>query len=338
MAAVYLREQGSVLRREGERLRVTKGDRELMAVPLVHVDQVVVMGNVQLTAPAVALLLQAEVDVVFMSAYGKFRGRLMHTGSKFAQLRHLQLQKMSDEKATLAIAKGVVSGKLRNQRALLQTQIQSKSSDSRRGQLEAAGRGIEAMLGRVSQAKSLDSLRGYEGKAGAFYFGALRELLEQDLGFKRRAYYPPPDPVNALLSFGYTLLLKDVMAAVQVVGLDPYLGFFHVIEYGRPSLALDMMEEFRPVIVDTLVLGIINNRQLTRDDFTQTGDEKRPVIMTERGCQLFIQCYEERVNSEVIYPLDGQNTTYRRSFERQVRQLARVIRGEKKRYQAMVVK
>lgn len=335
MPPVYVREQGAVVRRRGERLVVTREKEELLDLPLIHVDQVALFGNVQLTTQAAAMLLQAEVDVVFFSQYGKFRGRLMHTGSKFARLRHTQLQKMSNEAVTLAIARQVVAGKLHNQRAMLQARLGQGTSALA---VQRGISGIGAMLAQAQKAGSLDSLRGFEGKAGADYWAAFRGLLEKDLGFKGRQYYPPPDPVNALLSFGYSLLLKDVTAAVQLVGLDPYLGFFHTIDYGRPSLALDMMEEFRPVVVDPAVLDMINAGQVTAADFEQTGKPKQPVRLGEATTDRLIEQYEQRLTAPVYHTDAGGQTTHRRVIELQVRRLARLVLGQDKQYQPFTVK
>jgi CRISPR-associated protein Cas1 len=337
MGALYLTEQGSVLHRTGERLVVTKGDRVIADVPATKVDQVVVMGNVQLTTAAMSLLLQADIDVVFLSSYGKFRGRLTATGSRFAELRHLQLQKMSDEKGTLALARQIVTGKLTNQRTVLQRSLDGLKDAGARRQVEQGVSGIGGMLKALERAKSLDAARGYEGKAGAWYFGAFKALLDEEWKFNGRQYHPPPDPINALLSFGYTLLLKDIVAAVQIVGLDPYLGYFHAIDYGRPSLALDIMEEFRPTIVDTLVLHLVNAGTLKPQDFRREKQD-RPVLLEESGRRRFIQAYEEKVNTAVIYPPTGERTTYRRCFELQARQFARCIREVKATYRPMTIR
>jgi CRISPR-associated protein Cas1 len=337
MPPVYVREQGAVIRKRGERLIVTRDKKQLLDLPLIHLDQVVLFGNVQLTAPAVAMLLQAEVDVVFFSQYGKFRGRLVHTGSKFARLRHAQLQKMSDEKVTLAIARQVVAGKLHNQRVQLSA-CAAQSSPSARSKVQQARSGIQRMLDRACSARSLDSLRGFEGKAGADYWAAFRSLLTTDLGFQGRKYFPPPDPVNALLSFGYSLLLKDVTAAVQLVGLDPYLGFLHAIDYGRPSLALDMMEEFRPVLVDPLALDMVNGGQVTGASFERTANPKLPVRLTDAATDVLIQNYEKRLGERAGHADAGGQTSLRRIIELQVRRLARLMLDEAKSYQPFLVK
>lgn len=335
MAPVYVQEQGAVVRKTGQRLIVTRDKEQLLDLPLLHVDQLVLMGNVQVTSQAVAMLLQAEVDVVFLSQYGKFRGRLMHTGSKFAKLRHNQLQKMSHEKVALEIARQVVIGKLHNQAALLQYKL----VDVKRPlQLQQATRGIKQMQERARSTKSLDSLRGFEGKAGADYWAAFQTLLPNSLGFSGRKYFPPPDPVNALLSFGYSLLLKDVTAAVQLVGMDPYLGFFHTIDYGRPSLALDMMEEFRPVLVDWVVLELIKAGQVSGVDFEKTGRPKQPIRMKERMMRALIEAYEKRTTEKVNHVDAGGQTSRRRVIELQVRRLARMMLGQAKTYQPFLMK
>jgi len=329
---VYVREQGAVVRKRGQRLVVTKDDRVLTDVPLLHVRQLAVLGNVQLTTQAIAALLQNEVDVVFFSRRFKYRGRLMGGGSKFARLRHAQLQAMSDKKRSLAIARQVVAGKLTNQRVVLQRRLAGGRAASSREKLQQGVQGIGAMRRAAARAKSLDSLRGYEGKAGAYYFAALRAMLHPSWGFKGRAYYPPPDPINAALSLGYSLLLKDTIAAVQLVGLDPYLGFFHAIEYARPSLALDVMEEFRPILIDTLILELVQRKRLTPAQFVRTGRSKRPVEMSDQGVQMLLRSYEERLADRVTHPVARERTTYRRCLELQVRQVGDIVLGKRKEY------
>jgi CRISPR-associated protein Cas1 len=332
MGTIYVKEQGAVVRRDGERLRVTLQREELTSIPLIHLDQLALMGNVQLTTPAATRLLERGVDVVFLSKYGKFRGRLVRGGSKFAQLRHRQLQMASDEQAALAIARAIVVGKVGNQRVVLQRRAE-RVPEARR-----ALDGMMQMGRRAETAGSLDSVRGFEGKAAAFYFEAVRVLLPAAWGFERRAYHPPPDPANSLLSFGYTLLLKDVTAAVQLVGLDPYLGFFHALGYDRPALALDLMEELRPVIVDSMFLDVVAKKRLRADDFQRTRNPKRPCSLGEAGVRVVIEQYEQRLQSPVVHALAHGQTTYRRAIELQVRQMARVIRGEEREYRPLRIK
>jgi CRISPR-associated protein Cas1 len=325
MTTLYVKEQGAVLRRTGERLVVTKDREVLEDVPILHVEQVVIMGNVQLTTPATALLLQKDIDVVFLSSYGKFRGRLMTTGSRFARLRHAQLQYLADEQAVLALAQAIVAGKLRNQAALLRRLPGARS-------LGSAVQTLDQVRRRARQATDLDSLRGYEGTAGASYFGALRTQIPQTWGFTRRIYHPPPDPVNAMLSLGYTLILKDITAAVQLVGLDPFLGFFHALDYGRPSLCLDLMEAFRP-LVDGMVFQLIHDQRIQEGEFKPTEKNgKDAVLLEEPALQRYLRVYEQLINQRFRYPQTGEHTPLRRCMELQTRELAQVMLRKRRRF------
>jgi CRISPR-associated protein Cas1 len=201
----------------------------------------------------------------------------------------------------------------------------------------------------------LDELRGREGNAAREYFGLYRRLLKPPRdgnawGFDRREYYPPPDPINALLSFGYTLLLNDIIASCQMAGLDPDLGFFHAIDYGKPCMALDLEEEFRPLIVDSIVLYCANQPILRLSDF-EAGQSRqaeededgettraRPVQLNEAARKRFIALYETRMNEQVYYTPSGEQTTYRRVLELQAYQMGRAILGEVESYTPLLVR
>ena len=337
MATYYVSEQGAVVRKQDERLLVTKDTagkgRAIMAeIPMHQLDQLVIMGNVQLTTQAVALLLQSGTDTVFMSSTGKARGRLIANESVFAELRLRQLQAMSDERINLALAKQIVIGKLTNQRVLLAHEGKAVVK-----LMAQAVKGIADMTAAAKGASNAESLRGYEGKAGAWYWPAFRQLLKRDMGFHQRIYHPSPDPINALLSFCYALLQKDVMAAVHLVGMDPYLGFFHTIQYGRPSLVLDLMEEFRQLLVDPLVLQMVGHDEIRESDFTRNASAEQPVTLKEDALKRVIKRYEAGITARVRYPFTGEEMTYRRCIELQTRQMARVIKGEQAEYRAMVM-
>ena len=341
MTVLHVREQGAVVRKDGERVEVTQKDRAtqkqqlLAGAPIRELTQLVIYGNVQVTTQAVALLLEHEVDLVFLSRYGKFRGRLTNSGSKFARLRHAQLRLAGDEGRALAVAKQIVRAKLINQRNLLQEVVagESVAVGERLGQ---AARTIDELLRGSRQANDGDSLRGYEGGAGAAYFGAVGALLVPAWNFVGRQYFPPPDPFNALLSFGYALLLKDCTAALQLVGLDPYLGCFHALEYDRPSLTLDLMEEFRPLVVDRTMLAQVRGGVIGPDDFTLTKRAARPVELGEALIPKVIAAYEERMSSTIVHTPSRTQTTIRRCLELQARIYARVVMGERGAYEGVV--
>jgi CRISPR-associated protein Cas1 len=233
------------------------------------------------------------------------------------------MQRVADSAWALELARAIVRAKLTNQRALLASTGWAAAAPSA-AQISAAAVGADA-------AADIDAVRGYEGAGAAAYFGAWRVAFQQPWGFQGRAFYPPPDPVNALLSFGYTLLLHDVINAVQFTGLDPYLGTFHVIEAGRPSLALDMMEEFRPLVVDRLVLELLGANTLRRTQFERPPQRPDAVYLDAAGRTLVVQRYEVLMQAPTRLP-SGEQTPMRRAVLLQAQAIARVVRGEQDAY------
>jgi len=328
MATLYLTEQGTTLSKIDERLVVRRGDETLEEIPLIKVDQVVVLGKgVQVTTPAIFALARRGVELVYLTQRGSYVGRTRSNESKFAQLRFKQAMLVNDPTAVLGMAREMVRGKLINQQQLINERAGGRAVD-----------GIGRMIARLDETQDIDVLRGLEGQGAAVYFDALQRLLPPRLGFRKRVYYPPTDPVNAALSFGYTLLLHQLVGAVQLVGLDPYLGFFHVIDYGRPSLALDLEEEFRPTIVDRLVLDLFHSGKLEAAHFSPPSGKKRAVYLSDEGRRVFIPAYEALVNSPTVYPPSGKQYTWRQCLELQARQVARIVLGKAGKYCPLVVK
>ncbi|MEZ4673339.1 MAG: CRISPR-associated endonuclease Cas1 [Caldilineaceae bacterium] len=341
MTVLHVREQGAVVRKDGERVQVTHKEKTsakqiiLAGAPIRDLTQVAVYGNVQVTTQATALLLEHDIDLVFLSMYGKFRGRLTKSGSKFARLRHAQLRLAGDEERALTLAKAIVQSKLHNQRLVLQEIAALPAATAVAPQLQAAAQRI-AMAERTGmQALDGDSLRGYEGQAGAAYFEAVGALLPSAWNFAGRQYFPAPDPFNALLSFGYALLQKDLSAALQLVGLDPFLGCFHALEYDRPSLTLDLMEEFRPLIVDHTMLALVRNGAVRPADFTFTKRKQRPVELGEVLIPKIIDAYEQRLQSRINHAPSRTQVTLRRALELQAQRYAQVVMGERTAYEGV---
>ncbi|MCB0086005.1 MAG: CRISPR-associated endonuclease Cas1 [Caldilineaceae bacterium] len=340
MTTLYVNKQGASVNRLGERIEVSWYEKAsqrkqvLATQPVRDLEQLVLYGNVQLTTPAAALLLRHDVHVIFLGRYGDYRGTLLHQGSKFARLRHRQLLLSSRSDEMRQVAVQIVRAKLRHQRDLLQTLAEQVGSQSA-GALQAAAQGIEQMRKACPSAGTLDAVRGFEGKGSAFYFGGMRTLLDKSWSFERRAYYPPPDPFNALLSFGYGLLRKDIEATAHLVGLDPYLGCLHEMEMSRPSLVLDLMEEFRPLLVDRATLDLVLGEKITPAEFTFTGRQDRPVELGEKLLPLVINAYETRSSDLVLHGPSQMQNTIRRCFELQARIYARVIMGERQEYEGV---
>jgi len=320
MATMYVTEQGARVEKEYQRLLVTKDDEVLLRAPLSRVSHVVLVGNVGVTTPALLALLEADVGLSLISRSGQLRGRLMPPTGKNIPLRQQQYQRAQDPAFCLEVARAIVIGKVRNQRTLARRIVLAHPS--------IGTSGIEAMAAAIRSAErcqGLGGLRGAEGQAARAYFDILRQALPEPWRAPRRQRRPPPEPMNALQSLGYTLLTQNLMAACEVVGLDPYDGFFHADKYGRPALALDLVEEFRSVIVDSVLLTVANKGILGVDDFDQA--EGR-ASLTPRGLRVFLQQYSHRLNTRVQHPAAGRALTYQQCFEVQARALAKAIGGE----------
>ena len=271
MAILYVTEQGAALMKRGNRLVVEKMGRPIRWVHSFRLEQVVLMGSVSLSPGTVAFLLEEGIDTVFLTIYGRYRGRLISQFGKNIDLRRLQFQRLEDPAFRLASARSCVAGKLANCRTLLRRYNQELQREEITKTLHALRR-LHRQLG---DCPSVESVMGVEGAGAAAYFGCWRHLFRTDEAtFTGRNRRPPRDPVNVLLSLGYTLLANAVHTQVNVAGLDPYAGCLHSVEYGRPSLVLDLMEEFRPVLVDGLTLSLFNKRIIRSTDFYRPEDRE----------------------------------------------------------------
>jgi CRISPR-associated protein Cas1 len=321
MATLYLNEQQSLVRKRDEYLIVQYADKRKTEIPLINVSQVVVAGDVTLTTPALHCLLERGIEICFLSLYGHFRGRLSPPVAKNANIRRAQYRMQSDPQQALTIARSCVRGKLVNMRTLLLRVNRQMQNEAVTG----AAATIHQMIQLLPQIMTIGSLLGVEGRGSAAYFGVFEALLRGSLPFPHRRRRPPTDPVNAMLGLGYTLLSQQVASAIQVVGLDPYAGFLHQSRHGRPALALDLMEEFRPIIVDSVVLNICNHRILSERDFQE---ELGAVYLKPEARKKFYFKFEERLQEEIRHPQFAYRTSYRRCIELQARLLGKCLTGE----------
>jgi CRISPR-associated protein Cas1 len=322
-------EQGAKLHQEGRRLLVKKEEEELASAPLAQVSEVVLLGNVGLTTPVIKLLLGENIDVVFLTEDGHYCGRLTGPATPHVLLRRKQYAVQGDAGFCLRMGQGVVRGKLLNERALLLRH----NRERRDAVIEQAIGALDGALERIPRTTVANSLGGVEGAATAAYFGAWKRLLKTDWRFEKRMRRPPPDPINVLLSFGYTLLTRTAWSAVEAAGLDPYAGFLHVVDYNRPSLALDLVEEFRAV-VDGVILWCVNSGQIAPEDFAP-GDEARPVVMSEKAKRTFIGAYERRLEDMIVHPPSEERLSVRRCVMAQAREMVRCIQKGAPEYAAM---
>jgi CRISPR-associated protein Cas1 len=334
MPPLYIVEQGSKLSVEQRRLIVEKSGKVIVKVPLAHTNAVIIFGNATITSPAMKRLMGAGIDVIFLTQSGSYEGRLVGPLTKFGLLRQSQYDRMRDMPFKLTVAQMIIRAKCLNMRTLLMRY----NRDLRRTDIAASVERLGGLAERALRTTRLNALLGVEGSASAAYFSVFRQLFKRDWTFDKRLRRPPPDPVNVLLSFGYTLLTRDLEANVSLVGLDPYLGVLHVAEYGRPSLALDLVEEFRAIVVDSVVLRCLNNDLVTPADFSPGSTPERPVILSDSGKRRFIQTFEERLETSIEHPVTHEQMTYRRAFEIQTRLLARCFRTGQPDYKPFLVR
>lgn len=329
MRALYLTERDLELVRRGERLLVRRDGRVILDLPVAQLDSVVVVGNVSLTAPALALLLEAEVPVVFLSYGGRYRARVQPAWSRNALLRRRQYEAAVDRRRSLELARRFVLGKIANQRARLQRAARDLPEglrESHEPPLRAACDRLREAYQAALSADSHDALRGCEGLAARVYFGCVRWLVRRDgFAFEGRVRRPPRDPLNSLLSFAYSLLMAHVDAYVNVVGFDPYIGYLHDIKHGKPALVLDLMEEFRPAFADALVTSAVNLRVIQPDDFVE---RYGAVELKDDARKRFLAAFDERLRTRFTHPLFGTEVSWRRAIELQVRILAKCLLGE----------
>lgn len=345
METVYVVEQGTQLHKDGNRLIVRKGERFVDEIKTADLEQIILLGNVIITPPVMDHLIQERVDTVFLSLSGRFRGRLLTQYTKNVLLRQQQYIKFADSDFALRFARAIVSGKINNQRIFLMRHNRKLKDEDI---ASAVGR-MRVAAEEAHNASNVNSLMGLEGMSGRAYFAVFNKLIaREDFMFSGRNRRPPRDPVNALLSFGYTMLANAVETAINIVGMDPYLGAFHSAEYGRPSLVCDLMEEFRAFFVDSLVITLLNKRIVSPDDFVyrevpdqdispdededRIPEEKLPVSMKRETLKGFVRIFEQKMATTVFYEPTGENLTYRQVILNQVRQCARLLMGKEVEY------
>jgi len=326
---VYVLESGARLGLSGEVLEVRTDAGVVAETPLIEVASISLFGNAHISSQAMRAVLSRNVPVFYLSYGGWLTGWARSVDDHSLDLRIAQYAAAHDEERCLPVARAFVTGKIRNQRTMV-----------RRALGGAARETLQAMAflhHRAERARSSDELLGLEGAAAKRYFEAFADMLGTATGFEvtGRSRRPPTDPVNAMLSFGYSMLTREALAAVIAVGFEPGLGFYHRLRPGRPSLALDIMEEFRPLIVDSTVLTLINTREVRPSHFDRRG---RAIVLTADGRRMFISALERRMRATITHPTFGYPVSYRRALNVQARLLARAIQGDIPAYPAFMTR
>jgi CRISPR-associated protein Cas1 len=314
MAVVYVKDQGAIIRKHGERILVEKDDALLMEIRLRETQSVAVFGNVQVTTQALSELLDRGIPLALYTRHGRLKGHLVPDISKNVPLRVAQYRMALDDSASLAIAKAVVRAKLWNAGKLLADYRGHYPSDA----LAAACEAMRSTAECLAVAADHSTLLGHEGSAAATYFRVFAEMNRSELPFDGRRKHPATDPINGLLSLGYTLVMNEIRAVAEGVGLEPHLGFLHRVDYGRPSLALDLLEPFRSPLVDRLTLRLVNERMLTVVDFGKraAGAAAGGVVLLPDAFRKYLEAYEAAVSEPRERAPSGLRNAWRADVEK----------------------
>jgi CRISPR-associated protein Cas1 len=326
---LFVTTQGAYVHTEGDTVRVEVDKSLLLQVPLHHLGGIVVFGNVMMSPHAMMRCATEGRTVTFLDYNGRYLGRVAGPTSGNVLLREAQYSAHADTKTKADVARSIVAGKLHNLRGVLQRGSRETDDERSAACLRDTASAIGNIISGLRDVTDIDEIRGYEGQASSDYFGVFADMIfaqRADFRFSGRNRRPPRDRVNALLSFLYALLANDCGAAAEGVGLDPQIGYLHASRSGRPALALDLMEEFRPILADRLALNLINKRQLGPSDF-----DERPggsVLLNEKGRKTVLVAYQKRKQTEVGYTLLKSKIPLGLAPHLQARVLARRLRGE----------
>lgn len=308
--AVYVDRPGSKLSiKDGSLVISAVGEEEAVTVGLARINQVVIQQPAHCTSSFLEACSKQKIPVMLLDFSGRWQGCIQGPPTRNVLTRLRQYQQLTDSSTTLKLAKVLLQAKLTNQRVWLRRHLGTEHSS-----VEALFR----ILKSLNQAESANSLLGMEGEAARHYFQGFSEMVNSQVGFEWRGRHkhPSPDPLNSLLSFGYSILMQQVVTGCHLAGLDPYLGFYHGLKHGKPSLALDLMEIYRTPVVDATVLGFLNRGQCSADDFEIEGSACK---LKPAARKAFMQSLFERLRTPVKHPVFGYSTTYQRAIHVEAR-------------------
>lgn len=315
MAVLYVKEQGVILQKRGERILVSKGGRSLLEMPLYHIDSIMMIGNVQITSQALQAVLQNGIDVSYLTFSGRYLGHTVAESSKNIFLRLAQYEAYQNMEIRLGIAKQIVQNKIENQKQMIKGWRWDSEDSAWKEEIEQ----MEKICRKVENAENASKLMGLEGMASNLYFRAFGRMFKCEFSFDGRNRRPPRDPINVMISLGYTFLTKEVSNALEGESFEMYLGFLHGIRYGRKSLPLDLVEEFRQPVVDRMIVRMFNKRMIQKYDFTFDEDA---VILNEDGFRKFCKEFERWMTDKNC---SGEEKNYRQIIQEQATKLKHAI-------------
>lgn len=349
MSIIYIVSSGGKLSKNGETLVYNSEESKSIIYPY-NTEQLIFIGSVEITGAALSLIMRHKLNTIFLNKNGRFNGKLTFGESKNVYLRMKQYELLKDDNFRLNLSKKIVSFKIKNEINFMQEIKKKKENASKL--LEAIEKN-KSLLSKIENSKSLDELRGIEGNAAKNYFSVFGDAIIQPWAiFNGRSKNPPLDNVNSVLSFIYTLLYYRIESSIEIEGLDPYVGYFHSVDYGKKTLTFDLIEEFRVPIADRLTVSLFNLGILSKEDFEEklfSSDneefpidiedenkneitEKNGIIILPEGIRKIITHFEKKLDSECFYQPLNKVITYKRIIREQVAHFKRVINGEESEY------
>lgn len=335
MSNIYVYDQGSKIQYKDGRLQINTQDECTKSIPIESVDNVLLFGAVNITTNCISTLLKKGIHLTWLSKNGSFFGRLESTSNVNITKQRLQFRKSDDENFRLGISKQFIKGKTKNQRTILQRYARIAKDVDISFQIKEMEREIK----KIDNAATINELMGLEGNLARIYYSGLSTILPDGFKFKKRTKRPPKDPFNSLLSFGYTLLHYEIFTSVVTRGLNPYAAFLHADREKHPALCSDLMEEWRPVLIDSLAVAMIKKRQISENDFSE--DKKTGgIFLTKEGCQKFAVEFEKRLKQEVSYVEKlPYRMSFRRIIDRQILELTKAMENDSpKIYESILIR
>jgi CRISP-associated protein Cas1 len=324
---LYLMTQGTYCHKENDGIVIKVDGKRKAKFPAHNIESIVCFGNILCSPYLLGFCAENNISISYLTEYGRFLGRFQGNVSGNVLLRRNQYRFADDPAKCLCVAKIIIQGKIINSIGVLNRFI--RDSKEKNGEVETVISELKQMLRPVEKSNDLEVIRGIEGIAAKCYFSVFDNLIKQqkdDFIFNGRNKRPPRDEINALLSFLYVVMMHDIRSALETVGLDPAVGFLHKDRSGRYSLALDLMEEFRPFFADRLVLTLINRFQIKKNHFRKT--DANSVLLNDEGKKILLTAYQDRKKEEIIHPFINEKSTYGRLFFLQSLIFARWIRGD----------
>ena len=361
MGTVYILSDHGKLAKHNDAFMFVSSSGETRKIFLHRTDRIIIAANIEITGSALRLIMRNQIDTIFLSANGKFNGKLEFEEGKNVFLRKRQYESLKEPDFGLKIARSIAIGKISNQISFMQ-RINRKSN---RINVESTIEQSKRNLAAVEIAKSIESIRGHEGLGSKLYFSAFRLNINPEWAiFKGRSMNPPRDNVNAVMSFLYTLLMYRVDSFIEMEGLDPYAGYLHTLEYGKRSLTFDLMEEYRASICDTLACALFNLGILTASDFEivdfsvtsddaplhqaeadqseteqiETSEAIKGILLSKVGAKKVAEKFEEKIESVIFYPPENQRMSYQKIIANQVHRFRRVLQNEEAEYKPFIIR